>query len=103
MLYGGASYSSAPYGGSSAILTVVGTIVRKGKVFRRCGSRRSMALSNTAPLKKSLLAITASQSTNKSTTLKHPRIVFEPIVWKTACFRAVQAGLYGSTATIYKC
>ena len=29
-------------------------------------------------------------------------IVFEPIAWKTARFRAVQAGLYGSTATIYK-
>jgi hypothetical protein len=28
--------------------------------------------------------------------------VFEPIAWKAARFRAVQAGLYGSTATIYK-
>jgi hypothetical protein len=30
-------------------------------------------------------------------------MVFELIAWKTARFRAVQAGLYGSTATIYKC
>src|SRR5262249_45178797 len=30
-------------------------------------------------------------------------IVFEPIAWKMVHFRAVQAGLYGSTATIYKC
>src|SRR5262245_55614000 len=48
-------------------------LLQEPKVFRRCGSRSSMILSNAAQLKKSLLAITASQSTNKSTTLKHPR------------------------------
>ena len=30
-------------------------------------------------------------------------IVFEPMAWKTARFRAAQAGPYRSTATIYKC
>src|SRR5262245_65232475 len=30
-------------------------------------------------------------------------IVVEPIAWETAHFRAVPAGLYGSTATFYTC
>ena len=40
---------------------------------------------------------------NTGGNARRRRIVFEPIAWKTARFRAVQASLYRSTATLYTC
>jgi len=40
---------------------------------------------------------------NAGGNARRRRIVFEPIAWTTARFRAVQASLYRSTVTIYTC
>jgi len=41
------------------------------KVFHRCGSHSSMTISHAAQARKSMLAVTASQPTNKPTTPQH--------------------------------
>jgi hypothetical protein len=56
--------------GQSGLYRVV-LVSEMQKVFHSCGSRRSMASSHAAQARKSMLAVTASQPTNKPTTLKH--------------------------------
>ena len=41
------------------------------KAFRRCGSHSRMTIAHAAQARKNLLAVTASQPTNKPTTPKH--------------------------------
>ena len=56
--------------GQSCLYRVV-LVSEMQKVFYCCGSRRSMAISHATQARKNMLAVTASQPTNTSTTLKH--------------------------------
>src|SRR5919202_6032645 len=56
--------------GQSCLYRVV-LVSEMQKVFYCCGSRRSMTISHATQARKNMLAVTASQPTNTSTTLKH--------------------------------
>ena len=80
-----------PVHGSSRAPGSSGGSIPDLKAFYRCGSCHGMAISHTAQARKSMLAVTASQPTNKPTTLKHlpPPLPSHPPDKPVASFKLV--------------